>query len=189
MPKVTISGIASNEYLGKDVTKLKKSICNKNPTINSLVEKGKTFEVMFIKEDARQKNSSVAVVKVDTDILNEIRNLRYKIYIDFSRCHVQDRFHLVQCYKCQQYGHTNNNCPTNGNNMQVCRYCAGNHQSKSCPHKGDTAQYKCINCGQNHSSTYYKCSVVQGKLQSLLNHTQGMEKIQKNEVRPHSIVT
>ena len=75
---------------------------------------------------------------------------------------------------------------TSGN---VCKYCTGNHTSTSCPHKGTIQEYKCANCGKNHSSTYMKCSVVQKQLDSLLQRTKGMEGRSKNDVHPYSIVT
>ena len=153
------------------------------------MESGHTFDVMFIREDNRQTDTSVAVARVDKEIYSEIRSLGYQLYIDFSRCRVSDRFHLPQCYKCQKFGHTRNTCPTKSNDVQVCRYCTENHDSKSCPQKGQQDKYKCANCGQNHSSTYFKCSVVQNQVQSLLNRTQCMENKAKNEIRPHVIIT
>jgi hypothetical protein len=189
LPKITISGIESSDYKASDVLKLQDAICDKNPSIKQLIEQGGTFEILFIKEDWQKKNFSVAVAKISKEIYSEIRRLKYQLYIDFIRCRVSDRFHLPQCYGCQKFGHTSNNCQIKSNDLLVCRYCAKNHQSKSCPHKGHVDMYKCANCGLNHTSTYIKCPVVQNQLQSLLNRTQGVECLSKNDIRPHVLVT
>ena len=189
LPKITISGLQSSEYLGKDITMLKKAICDKNPSINTLIETGHTFDVLFIKEERRDATMATAVVKVDEKIYDEIRKLNYQLYVDFHRCRVRDRFHLTQCYKCQKFGHMRNNCPIKATDVQVCMYCTGNHVSSSCHHKGDTQHYKCANCGQNHSSTYMKCPFVQNQIDILLNRTQGLEHMAKNDVRPYAIIT
>ena len=189
LPKITISGIQSADYKEGDALKLQNAICEKNQSIKQLIEQGNTFEILFIKEDWQKNNFSVAAVKISKEIYSEIRQLKYQLYIDFTRCRVSDRFHLPQCYGCQKFGHTSNNCQMKEHNIQVCRYCAENHQSKSCPHKGQRDMYKCANCGSNHTSTYIKCPVVQSQLQSLLNRTQGAECLSKNDIRPHALVT
>ena len=132
---------------------------------------------------------ATAVVKVDKLVYDEIRVLKYQLYVDFHRCRVRDRFYLAQCYQCQKFGHMKDNCPMKDTNAQVCMYCTGNHISKSCPHKGDVQRYKCANCGQNHSSTYFKCPFVQKQVDSLLSRTQGLEHMSKNDIRPHAIKT
>ena len=187
LPKITISGLQSNDYTNNDKLKLGNSICEKNSTIKRLIDNGSIFEILFIKEDRLKPNLCFAVAKVDKSIYNEIRSLKYQLYIDFSRCKVSNRFHLPQCYNCQKFGHTRDRCPTN--NTIVCRFCTSNHDSKTCQHKGNVENYKCANCGSNHSSTYVKCPVIQSQLQAMLNRTQGMESLSKNDIRPNAIVT
>ena len=188
LPKITISDIATSDYKTTDGARLKSAISDKNPQIRQLIESGKVFEILFIKEDPRKLNMSIAVAKVDKEIHAEIRRMKYQLYIDFCRCRVSDRFHVTQCYKCQKFGHTNRECAANADH-QVCRYCTENHDSKNCPHKGNIQRYKCANCGLNHSSTYSKCSILQGQVQAVISRTQGMEEFPKNEVRPQVIVT
>ena len=157
--------------------------------INSLIEKGHTFDVLFVKDKRNDVPRATAVIKVDKKIYDEIRMLNYKIYVDFHRCKVHDRFHLAQCYKCQKFGHTKNNCPMKATDVHICRYCSGNHVSSTCPYKGDDEHYKCANCGQKHSSTYVKCPFVQNQVETLLHRTQGLEHLAKNEIRHHAIFT
>lgn len=185
-PKITISNIDGSTYKKGDTEKLRLSIFEKNPTIHALANQGKLFNVLFIKEDFRQNDSSVAVVKVDKEVYAEIKALKYQLYIDFRRCQVSDRLHVTQCYQCQKFGHIKSTCSSA---QPICRYCTEHHETKTCPHKGDLSKYKCANCGGNHTSTYIKCPILQKQAQSLINRTQGMETYVKNDLRPYVIVT
>ena len=161
----------------------------KNPTLKSLVDEGKHFDILFINEDPRQSNSSYAVAKVDKDVYEAIRLLKFQIYIDFGRCRISDRFKVTQCYACQKFGHVKDNCPLKTQNRVVCRYCSGNHNGKDCSHKGDLARYKCANCGSNHSSTYPGCPVLQNQVDFLAKRTQGLETFTLSQLRRQTIVT
>lgn len=46
-----------------------------------------------------------------------------------------------QCFKCQAYGHHQNNCPSE----PCCAHCAYLHKTKDCP-RGAKATQRCINC-------------------------------------------
>lgn len=61
---------------------------------------------------------------------------------------------LVQCTRCQQYGHTKTYC----NHPYKCVRCAGNHDSSSCQKPKDTPA-TCALCGQSHPSNYRGCNV------------------------------
>ena len=61
---------------------------------------------------------------------------------------------VMQCYKCQKYGHLQKDCKS----KEVCLRCAKNHQSRDCPLKMESTderiyKYKCANYKENHSST------------------------------------
>merc|ERR1711991_901574 len=77
-----------------------------------------------------------------------ISNRRFKISRYVNR-------NVVQCYKCQKYGHTANIC---FNKEVKCRFCAKNHESKNCDQKNNL---KCANCNLNHKSSAYNCKVRQ----------------------------
>lgn len=70
---------------------------------------------------------------------------------------------LLQCHKCQRYGHVKKYCPAK---EEICLRCAGKHTSGLCQMKNNNIQnktslYKCINCYGNHPSTSMQCSVRQ----------------------------
>ena len=186
LPKVSIFGIQSSDYKSTDHDKLKKAICDKNPSLKSLIESGKVFDILFIKEDWKRNGVSFAAVKVDKEIYTAIQELKKQIYIDFSRCYVRDRVRVTQCYRCQQFGHVSSNCASSS---QACRYCSGCHSAKDCPFKSNPGKYKCANCKLNHTSTFTKCSIMQSQVDALVKRTQGMEALSKNDLRPSDIIT
>ena len=59
---------------------------------------------------------------------------------------------IIQCVRCQQYGHTKTYC----NKPFVCVKCGGPHNSKECnKHKDKPA--KCALCGGSHPPNYKGC--------------------------------
>ena len=184
--KLTIFGLKSCDYSDENKSKLKDAIYEKNPSLKPYIDEGKIFDILFIKKDFRRDGYSFAALKVDKEIYTAIRQLKNYLYIDFSRCVVNDRLRVTQCYRCQQFGHLSSDCPSQ---TQVCRYCSEAHSAKDCPSKSKTNQYKCANCKLNHSSTYIRCSVLQSQVESLMKRTQGMESLAKNDLRPSAIIT
>ena len=189
LPSLTLVDIKSSDYKSTDAEKLLKAISSKNPEINSLIVKGKVFKVLFIKEDPKRSNSSFAVLRVDPEIYHVIRSLGFRLYIDFSRCRVNERFFCKQCYNCQKFRHQTNECQLKSQEKQICRYCSEDHDGRTCPHKSDINKYKCGNCQGNHSSTYRQCPVLLNEVNNLIQRTQGMENFSKNDIRPHAIIT
>ena len=159
---------------------------DKNPTIKSLIDDDKCFEVLFIKKDSRRPEFSYAALKVHKEVYDAIRAMKYQIYVDFGRYQVRDRFRIIQCYGCQKFGHIKENCPQN---KLVCRLCSENHDGRECPNKGNIANYKCGNCDMNHSSTYSGCRVLQNQVAFLANCTQGLEKFTTQDLNRQAIVT
>ena len=87
---------------------------------------------------------------------------------------VYDHIHVIQCYRCQEYGHYASS--------DICKekhsayfYCAkSDHKSKDCPIKKDKAQHRCINCkhsrhvDQCHKPTDFLCWHVLKKLYGVI---------------------
>lgn len=59
---------------------------------------------------------------------------------------------IVQCMRCQQYGHTKSYC----NRPFSCVKCGGHHNSKECTKSKDTPA-TCQLCGGNHPANYRGC--------------------------------
>ncbi|GJQ65105.1 hypothetical protein Trydic_g3648 [Trypoxylus dichotomus] len=59
---------------------------------------------------------------------------------------------IVQCHKCQMFGHTQSSCNIN----YKCMKCGEDH-STHLYEKPRTTPPKCANCGGEHLSTYLKC--------------------------------
>lgn len=58
---------------------------------------------------------------------------------------------VIQCLKCQGFGHTFYKC----NNNPKCLRCRGDHNIKNC--QKEKSEKKCANCGGQHISTYKGC--------------------------------
>lgn len=65
---------------------------------------------------------------------------------------LRTRTEIVQCHKCQLFGHTQANC----NIDYRCMKCGGDHSTHLCT-KPKTTAPKCANCAGEHLSTFIKC--------------------------------
>lgn len=88
--------------------------------------------------------------------VNMLGNQRIKIQKTTSQ------YEPPQCHRCQQFGHTKNNC----HQPFVCVKCAGSHQWQHCP-KPTNQDAKCANCGENHPANYRGCRAYKAILNSL----------------------
>ena len=103
-PKLKICDVNNDLYKRKDTEKLKKAILSKNKDISEMVlNQNLQFQIIYIEEHPTGEGH--AVVKVDPKIRNKIISMNRRIYIDLSSCYVKDQFHLIQCFKCQKFGH------------------------------------------------------------------------------------
>lgn len=60
---------------------------------------------------------------------------------------------VTQCMRCLQYGHGARNCRV----KPRCAACTLQHETKDCPIE-EVAEYKCVNCGENHRATDRACA-------------------------------
>ena len=58
------------------------------------------------------------------------------------------RQRVVQCFKCQKYGHYTSYCNAKSH---CCRYCAEPHSSDSCTRQMSPEEWKCGNCETNNN--------------------------------------
>ncbi|VEN54315.1 unnamed protein product, partial [Callosobruchus maculatus] len=82
---------------------------------------------------------------------------------------------LIQCTKCQQYGHTKTYC----NRPFVCVKCGGPHNTSTCKKTRDTPA-KCALCDGPHPANYKGCEFYQSLVKS--NNANNRLNIQKTGV-------
>ena len=126
---------------------LKEKILKKNAELNDCLERDNEsiFGVLFL---AKNQNGTPnhAIVKVSPNIRSIILKSG-SIFIDMSFHQVADHFHILQCSKCQGFGHKSNSklCPMTKSEDSICLYCLSKHKSNACPCKNDTNEFYCYN--------------------------------------------
>ena len=127
-PKITISGLDAEI---KTKQELEDGILKKNDSIKSLMEKGDQFKVVFLDDKDR-----FAVLQVSPAIREVIKKAGNRICLGLEMYPVRDRYHVIQCYHCQGFGHTSGSIHCKSKDSDpTCFYCAGNHKSKDCSKK------------------------------------------------------
>lgn len=80
-----------------------------------------------------------------------------KLY--FSKVQIEEpykRVDVVQCQRCQNYGHTRSYC----HHPARCVRCAGNHETATCTKTRETPA-TCVLCGGSHPANYKGCQTYQ----------------------------
>jgi hypothetical protein len=77
------------------------------------------------------------------------RLLVEKVWIGFCPFKPEPIVKVLQCFNCQQFGHTKATCK----NEIVCLRCSGKHTSKEC----QSNTLKCNNCGGKHATCARNC--------------------------------
>ena len=194
LPKITIRGIPSYLTQHIDTTNLntdqirdakKQNLTNqlrdKNPCIDTLVNAGHTFQIVYINSNSNSEDLVIGLKVsplIRATILSEQNGF---IFIGSKRCLFNDRFDVGQCYHCQLLGHNSQNCP-NKNEHSTCLYCMGNHRSSSCSFKNQTDKHCCAKCHsssesgdnlnyQSHNSASPNCPIYVRECQRLANMT------------------
>ena len=183
LPHVSIVDIAKSQ--GDDISstgfkdELLKQIRNQNHQVDTLIESGHEFEILFVRL-GRDTSKCTAVARVSCKIRDVIRTNRNKLFIGICSCRVFDRFFVKRCNKCQGFGHYKGECT----NQEVCGYCGGEHSSENCELKetNDFAKLKCVNCKKmnlpdsGHSTFWSGCPAyiaAQNKLRKTIPYYDG----------------
>jgi hypothetical protein len=147
-PKLTISN------LDPEITKadqLLEELLDENKYIKDLVDGSEQMRVVFLDE-----KKHFAVLQVSTEIRGAIRRHNDRVQLGLQSHPLRDRIHAVQCYHCQEFGHTSKStiyCNSKGSDATCC-FCAGKHESKNCQNKRNnkTDKIKCANCAKSKSN-------------------------------------
>ena len=198
-PKVKINGIPKDDFNKDNIADLRAELIRKNKFIKENVEeKKKTFQILFLTEQ-KDSNFVARIVKVDPIIKEMIHNNGNRVFLGLSSCKVTDRYYLVQCYRCQKFGHKKDSdkCSLNNTNDNVCLYCANNHLSRECPDRRNQSKHQCANCSNSannrlksntgHCSNSSTCPILQAELKTLLSKTMGHTS--ETEIPKNLIVT
>ena len=130
-PKVKVCNISN------DIENVTESIINKNPWIENLIENEEDFK-MVKSLKAKDKEKKHCIIKCSPLIRRAILDHDDKLHTIYESCYVYDSYSPYQCYKCQAYGHSSENCSEN----QICGKCGGGHKLKECT----VAKKSCANC-------------------------------------------
>ena len=204
LPKIKICGI-SKEFINKEnMESIKQEILLKNQKIRDIVKYDEESLKLLFTVDEKDEGYFSVVLKVDPKIKEAIECSNNRVFIGFSACKVYERFHILQCYKCQGFGHKHGSdkCFLKDSDKCICLYCGENHPSKEClTKKSENENYKkfkCFNCSvchdedirkncTGHTSNSYQCPMLQKELKRLLTRTMGSKN--HKDISKNSVVT
>ncbi|KAJ5213378.1 hypothetical protein N7449_000547 [Penicillium cf. viridicatum] len=94
-------------------------------------------------DETRPESAKLLIEFADPYAANQAILRGLAIYGRNHHCQFFDGSHRLQkCYRCQMYGHIARNCKRDNH----CAYCAGDYDSKECPHAHDRRKAKCAEC-------------------------------------------
>ena len=167
LPKMTVVGIPNDVPDDSIVS----SIVKKSADIERLLGTGCTLTLLFTRSRGETKT---AVIKMSPEIRASIVAQGGYVFVGLSRCRAYDRFWAAQCYHCQGFGHSAENCPQK-NDLPRCQFCAGTHKSKDCP---DKTKKKCVNCSLSdesesvdHHASSLVCPIMLNQRQRVMENT------------------
>lgn len=121
------------------------------------------FEIKYVTNVLNRDKIPQPMFKVELEPTTEkikgkhaIYSLGYVLYRKVVVGEPHKNRAIVQCFKCQEYGHTRTYCKL----PDVCVVCGKLHNSKDCTLDKANAEAKiCSNCGENHTANYRGCRV------------------------------
>ncbi len=140
--------VIRNLHPSIDPTDIKAAVEELGHTVRNVfnIIKSKTSEplpLFFVDLEPSENNKNIYEI---TTLLNS------RIQVEAPR----PRHEVVQCMRCQRYGHTRTYCSL----PYVCVKCGGDHDSKSCEKPRDSPP-TCGLCGEGHTANYRGCKIYQ----------------------------
>jgi len=102
-----------------------------------------------------KEHSLYATYKINLSAKHTLTQLRKIRFLFYSRIYWEKYINpkkVLQCYRCQAFGHTSANCFK----KPRCVKCAQPHLTSECAKSPDTPA-KCCNCSGDHPSSYTQC--------------------------------
>ena len=118
--------------------------------------KGSGIQVVGLKKLQRKLKDDMrhfSLVVFVTDPESADHCIKHRIYIDQQRFPAEKytpQFQLVQCYKCQKFGHHATTCRSL---HDVCGKCSERHSTAQCNSEG----HKCADCNGEHPAWDQGC--------------------------------
>lgn len=115
-------------------------------------------EIINARYGPEKTPTSTFFVNVEPSVNNKnVKNIKY---IFNQSVKIEDPHKantIVQCHRCQQYGHSKNNC------MRPfrCVKCSEGHKTSECSKKDRNSPAKCALCSHDHPANYKGCEVYQ----------------------------
>lgn len=134
------------EIIKNELSELGHTVRNVAPVIHPVTKQ--TLPLFFVDLEPKQNNSEV--FQIDTLCYCKIK---------IEEPHKQRS--IVQCKRCQEYGHTRSYCQ----HKPKCVKCAGDHLSSDCT-KSPNTPGKCALCNNDHVASYKGC-IVHRELQRI----------------------
>ena len=184
-PKVTVSDLDESLL---DKQRLLEAILDKNDGIKELFSQDHTLKVVY-----GNKRERFAVIQMSPEVRKLVAESKEKINLGLRQHVVRNRYHVIQCYSCQSFGHMSgaDSCPRNSDPR--CCFCAGSHETKDCQSKkrNDTGKIKCVNCAEGtgkedkrhaktHTASSTLCPYYINEKARLMERTDGVGKEAKN---------
>ena len=108
------------------------------------------------------KTKGTLIISLPTQAL-QLKTVKSGIVINSQLFEAQlydHRLRVKECFKCNQWGHTQITCAK----QEKCGQCAGPHATRACPKE----RVSCVNCGQSHRAWQQKdCRTFQVYLEGI----------------------
>lgn len=115
------------------------------------------------REATSKRASSIVVEFTEPEMANAIIYAGMAWDGRIHQCQLYDRACRVkQCFRCYNYGHIGTQC----NASQVCGYCAEQHETKHCQHRGMEGFIpRCAVCKDDHTAWSNACPAKRKEMQ------------------------
>ena len=135
--KFIMSELAANEGIKEENAKIKITMCNP-----------KFYTIKFY------------IINFDAPTTKAILNKGH-VKIGYKICPVAKMVKVIQCGRCQRFGHFEKNKDSSlacRSKEPSCNFCAGNHSEDQCSKdKTKPENRKCLNCGKCHTAIFRNC--------------------------------
>lgn len=194
-PKITINDL-DDVFLDNEALLKAEIVSDKNEEIKRLHDQGGTVKVVHV-----NKRNKFAVLQVSPEIRKCILNKKDKIFLRLRQHFVRDRFHAIQCFHCQEFGHVASSLRcSRKDGPPVCAFCSGEHETRQCDHKkrNDMSKMMCVNChcssnkedkrhSKSHLASSTLCPFYVNERAKLMERTAGVTKESKNVYRTRAM--